>query len=195
MSQTKRATSHNRLLNYQPLLSEREFASSREWGEGAMSPTRCPKIILSRKTTFSANKSRGVRSGGSRKVSEGTWNNSSHFEFFSGRKCHTHTHTHTHTRDTRMVKCNDKEKARGGGILLFLPPPITPFSPSAPPCQARCEDDWERVRKLPHYVLQAVTPPIISPSQAVTPPIISPSQISTFRKENSSYNNPQFRIL
>ena len=30
MSQTKRATSHNRLLNYQPLLSEREFASSRE---------------------------------------------------------------------------------------------------------------------------------------------------------------------
>lgn len=111
MSQTKRATSHNRLLNYQPLLSEREFASSREWGKGAMSPTRCPKIILSRKTTFSANKSRGVRSGGSRKVSEGTWNNSSHFEFFSGRKCHTHTHT----RDTRMVKCNDKEKARGGG--------------------------------------------------------------------------------
>ena len=97
MSQTKRATSHNRLLNYQPLLSEREFASSREWGKGAMSPTRCPKIILSRKTTFSANKSRGVRSGGSRKVSEGTWNNSSHFEFFSGRKCHTHTHTHTHT--------------------------------------------------------------------------------------------------
>ena len=34
MSQTKRATSHNRLLNYQPLLSEREFASSREWGGG-----------------------------------------------------------------------------------------------------------------------------------------------------------------
>ena len=189
MSQTKRATSHNRLINYQPLLSEREFASSREWGEGAMSPTRCPKIILSRQTTFSANKSRGVRSGGSRKVGEGTWNNSTHFEFFSGRKCHTHT------RDTRMVKCNDKEKARGGGILLFLPPPITPFSPSAPPCQARCEDDWGRVRKLPHYVLQAVTPPIMSPSQAVTPPIISPSQISTFRKENSSYNNPQFRIL
>lgn len=125
MSQTKRATSHNRLLNYQPLLSEREFASSREWGGGrrAMSPTRCPKIILSRQTTFSANKSRGVRSGGSRKVGEGTWNNSTHFEFFSGRKCHTHT------RDTRMVKCNDKEKARGGGILLFLPPPITPFSP------------------------------------------------------------------
>ena len=180
MSQTKRATSHNRLLNYQPLLSEREFASSREWGGGAMSPTRCPKIILSRQTTFSANKSRGVRSGGSRKVGEGTCNNSTHFEFFSGRKCLTHTHT----RDTRMVKCNDKEKARGGGILLFLPPPITPFSPSAPPCQARCEDDWGRVRKLPHYVLQAVTPPIISPSQ-----------ISTFRKENSSHNNPQFRIL
>ena len=74
-----------------------------------MSPTRCPKIILSRQTTFSANKSRGVRSGGSRKVGEGTWNNSTHFDFFSGRKCHTHT------RDTRMVKCNDKEKARGGG--------------------------------------------------------------------------------
>ena len=90
MSQTKRATSHNRLLNYQPLLSEGEFASSREW---AMSPTRCPKIILSRQTTFSANKSRGVRSGGSRKVGEGTCNNSTHFEFFSGRKCHTHTHT------------------------------------------------------------------------------------------------------
>ena len=36
MNQTKRATSHNRLLNYQPLLSEREFASSREWGGGAM---------------------------------------------------------------------------------------------------------------------------------------------------------------
>lgn len=124
MSQTKRATSHNRLLNYQPLLSEREFASSREWGEGAMSPTRCPKIILSRKTTFSANKSRGVRSGGSRKVSEGTWNNSSHFEFFSGRKCHTHTHT----RDTRMVKCNDKEKARGGGKSFssyLLPSPLS----------------------------------------------------------------------
>ena len=34
MSQTKRATSHNRLLNYQPLLSEREFASSREWRGG-----------------------------------------------------------------------------------------------------------------------------------------------------------------
>ena len=34
MSQTKRASSHNRLLNYQPLLSEREFASSREWGGG-----------------------------------------------------------------------------------------------------------------------------------------------------------------
>lgn len=179
MSQTKRATSHNRLLNYQPLLSEREFASSREWGRGAMSPTRCPKIILSRQTTFSANESRGVRSGGSRKVGEGTWNNSTHFEFFFRTQV-----SHTHTRDTRMVKCNDKEKARGGGILLFLPPPITPFSPSAPPCQARCEDDWGRVRKLPHYVLQAVTPPIISPSQ-----------ISTFRKENSSYNNPQFRIL
>lgn len=122
MSQTKRATSHNRLLNYQPLLSEREFASSREWGEGAMSPTRCPKIILSRKTTFSANKSRGVRSGGSRKVGEGTWNNSTHFEFFSGRKCHTHT------RDTRMVKCNDKEKARGGGEFFssyLLPSPLS----------------------------------------------------------------------
>ena len=125
MSQTKRATSHNRLLNYQPLLSEREFASSREWGEGAMSPTRCPKIILSRKTTFSANKSRGVRSGGSRKVSERTWNNSSHFEFFSGRKCHTHTHT----RDTRMVKCNDKEKARGGGNPSLLTSSHHPFLP------------------------------------------------------------------
>lgn len=122
MSQTKRATSHNRLLNYQPLLSEREFASSREWGKGAMSPTRCPKIILSRQTTFSANKSRGVRSGGSRKVGEGTWNNSTHFEFFSGRKCHTHT------RDTRMVKCNDKEKARGGGEFFssyLLPSPLS----------------------------------------------------------------------
>ena len=97
MSQTKRATSHNRLLNYQPLLSEREFASSREWGGGgrAMSPTRCPKIILSRQTTFSANKSRGVRSGGSRKVGEGTWNNSTHFEFFQDASV-THTHTHTH---------------------------------------------------------------------------------------------------
>ena len=121
MSQTKRATSHNRLINYQPLLSEREFASSREWGEGAMSPTRCPKIILSRQTTFSANKSRGVRSGGSRKVGEGTWNNSTHFEFFSGRKCHTHT------RDTRMVKCNDKEKARGGEFFssYLLPSPLS----------------------------------------------------------------------
>lgn len=121
MSQTKRATSHNRLLNYQHLLSEREFASSREWGGGrrAMSPTRCPKIILSRQTTFSANKSRGVRSGGSRKVSEGTWNNSSHFEFFSGRKCHTMV---------RMVKCNDKEKARGGGEFFssyLLPSPLS----------------------------------------------------------------------
>lgn len=121
MSQTKRATSHNRLLNYQPLLSEREFASSREWGEGAMSPTRCPKIILSRQTTFSANKSRGVRSRGSRKVGEGTWTNSTHFEFFSGRKCHTHT------RDTRMVKCNDKEKARGGEFFssYLLPSPLS----------------------------------------------------------------------
>ena len=126
MSQTKRATSHNRLLNYQPLLSEWEFASSREWG-GAMSPTRCPKIILSRQTTFSANKSRGVRSGGSRKVGEGTCNNSTHFEFFSGRKCLTHTHT----RDTRMVKCNDKEKARRGGggresvSSYILPSPLS----------------------------------------------------------------------
>ena len=87
-----------------------------------MSPTRCPKIILSRQTTFSANKSRGVRSGGSRKVGEGTWNNSTHFDFFSGRKCHTHT------RDTRMVKCNDKEKARGGGEFFssyLLPSPLS----------------------------------------------------------------------
>lgn len=128
MSQTKRATSHNRLLNYQPLLSEREFASSREWGGGgrAMSPTRCPKIILSRQTTFSANKSRGVRSGGSRKVGEGTCNNSTHFEFFSGRKCLTHTHTHV-TREWWSVMIRRK---RGGGgresvSSYILPSPLS----------------------------------------------------------------------